>query len=137
MFYFLAYSIYWNKLINSAHQYKRMAGAKRLLIMGPKDSHAPIMTLFFIWRLHGKPRHGYSLIKDMREIAIPICKPSTVYALLAKLERAGLVRSRLDESSAHARKLYQTTAKGWELLQNIKNTRMKGIWREFIKGLLS
>ena len=114
-----------------------MAGGKTMCVPSSKLSHATIMTLFFIWRLHGKPRHGYSLITDVREIAIPICKPSTVYALLAKLEDSGLVRSRLDESGPHSRRLYQTTEKGWALLQNIKKTRMKGIWREFIQGLLA
>ncbi len=97
----------------------------------------PILTLFFIWRLHGEPRHGYSLIKDLREIAIAPSKPSTVYALLAKLEKAGMVKSRLDSRAAHVRKLYQTTAQGWNLLQEVKKRKMRGLWREFISGLIA
>ena len=115
-----------------------MKGMKKLAcIPSHKMGHAPILSLFFIWRLHGKPRHGYSLIKDLREIAIPPCKPSTTYLLLSKLEIAGLVKSHFDERGARVRKLYQTTAKGWELFQTIKRTKMKGLWKEFIQGLLS
>ena len=114
-----------------------MAAGKKSVCIPRHKMRAPIMTLFFIWRLHGKPRHGYSLIADIREIAIAPCKPSTVYALLIKLEKAGLVRSHMDGHGAHVRKLYQTTQKGWELLQRIKGSKIRGLWREFIKELLS
>ena len=113
-----------------------MQGAKKHCVLGLSGSHAPIMTLFFIWRLHGKPSYGYSLLKDVREIAISPCKPSTVYALLAKLESSGLVKSHFDESGARVRKLYQTTPKGWELLQSVKKNKIRGLWRGFIRGLL-
>lgn len=112
------------------------AGKKRICIPSPKADRAPIITLFFLWRLHSAPRHGYSIIQDMRKVAIPLCKPSTVYALLAKLEKAGLVKSHYDESSAHARKMFQTTPKGWLLLQKVKKQKVRGLWREFITDLL-
>ena len=98
---------------------------------------APIVTLFLIWRLHGHPRHGYLLVQDMQELAIKPVKPSTVYALLGKMERAGLVKSHLDRGGKHIRKMYSTTAKGWKLLQAIKKTKIKGLWREFMMSLLS
>lgn len=114
-----------------------MAVVKKLAcIPNHQIGNAPILSLFFIWRLHGKPRHGYSLIKDLREIAIPTCKPSTVYSLLTKLERRGLVKSHLEDIQGRARRLYQTTAKGWGIFQAVKKTKMKGLWREFIRGLL-
>ena len=113
------------------------AGKKRLCIPTSNIHRAPIMTLFFLWRLHAKPRHGYSLMQDMKEIAIAPCKPSTVYALLSKLEEEGMVKSHFDETGAHTRKLYQTTQKGWALLQNMKKTKMKGLWREFMMELLA
>jgi len=110
---------------------------KEICIPHTKSHRAPIMTLFFIWRLHGSARHGYSLVQDMKEISISACKPSTVYALLSKLEKAGLVKSHYDESGAHARKLYSTTPKGWALLQTVKERKIQGLWREFLKELLS
>jgi DNA-binding PadR family transcriptional regulator len=103
----------------------------------PKSKHSPILTLFFLWRLHGKPRHGYLLVDDVKDISIAHCKPSTVYALLAKLEKSGLVKSRYDETSKHVRRIYQTTNKGWKLLQEIKKRKIKGLWREFVQHLLS
>ncbi|MCX6772443.1 MAG: PadR family transcriptional regulator [Candidatus Micrarchaeota archaeon] len=112
-------------------------GKKALCNLNSKTHRAPIMTLFFLWRLHGQERHGYSLMQDMKEIAISACKPSTVYALLAKLEKAGLVKSRIDGKGAHVRRLYKTTQKGWELMQEMKRRKVKGLWREFIGSLLS
>lgn len=103
---------------------------------GPNDKSSPILTLFFIWRLHKKPSHGYSLIKDIEQMGATQCKPSTVYVLLAKLEKAGMVKSHYGRGAAHMRKLYQTTEKGWKLLQNVKKTKMMGLWREFIEHLL-
>ncbi len=109
---------------------------------GMKPNHgkmlrAPIMKLFFIWRLHGKPRHGYLLLQDVRDIAVQSCKPSTVYALLANMEKGGLIKSKFDKSGRHPRRLYQTTQKGWGLYLKVKKTRMKGLWREFVSSLLA
>lgn len=97
---------------------------------------APVLTMFFLWRLHSKPSHGYSLIEDMRHIGIVQCKPSTIYALLSKLEKDGLVKGRFDQTGEHLRKLYQTTPKGWSLLQEAKKRKIKGLWREFVSFLL-
>ena len=99
--------------------------------------HAPVITLFFIWRLSGVPRHAYSLIKDIREIGFLKCKPSTVYALLSKMEEAGLVRSHVETKGSRVRRQYQTTAKGVSLLASTKASRIKGVWREFVTYLLS
>ncbi|MCX6769283.1 MAG: PadR family transcriptional regulator [Candidatus Micrarchaeota archaeon] len=97
----------------------------------------PILALFFIWRLHGKPRHAYSLLKDVREVGIAVCKPSTVYLILSKMDEAGIVKSHLDSKGTHTRRLYQTTEKGWKILHKVKDSRMKGVWREFVQFLLS
>ena len=99
--------------------------------------HAPIITLFFIWRLSGKPRHAYSLIKDIRDVGFLKCKPSTVYALLSKMEKAGLARSHVETKGSRVRRLYQATAKGSALLASTKASRIKGVWREFVTYLLS
>jgi DNA-binding PadR family transcriptional regulator len=95
------------------------------------------VTLFFIWRLHGSQRHPYSLLQDIYEVGFLKCKPSTVYALLSKMEKAGLVKSHVDAKGAHARRLYRTTAKGWALLHRAKAGHMKGVWRQFVQFLLS
>ncbi len=99
--------------------------------------HAPVITLFFIWRLKGAPRHAYSLIKDIRDVGFLQCKPSTVYALLSKMEKAGLVKSHVVTKGSRVRRQYQATAKGAALLASTKASRIKGVWREFVSYLLS
>ena len=98
--------------------------------------HAPVITLFFIWRLKGAPRHAYSLIKDIRDVGFLQCKPSTVYALLSKMEKAGLVKSHVETKGSRVRRQYQATAKGALLLSSIKASRIKGVWRDFVGFLL-
>ena len=71
----------------------------------------------------------------MREIELSPSKPSTLYALLAKLEKAGLVRSAYDKSGPHMRRMYQTTARGWALFIEIKKRRMRGMFREFVREM--
>lgn len=97
---------------------------------------APVLTMFFLWRLHSKPSHGYSLIEDMKNIGIVRCKPSTIYALLSSLEKDGLVKGRFDRAGEHMRKLYLTTPLGWKLLQETKKRKIRGLWREFVAFLL-
>jgi|GEM_PF-1537754 len=97
---------------------------------------APILALFFIWRLSGAPRHAYFLLNDIREVGFMQCKPSTIYALLSNMEKAGLVASRLDSSSGRPRRLYKTTVKGKALLESVKTSRLRGVWREFVRFLL-
>jgi DNA-binding PadR family transcriptional regulator len=124
--------------INAAVQMMDMAAGKKALLIPTSKAHrAPIMSLFFLWRLHSGEHHGYSIMQDMKEIAISQCKPSTVYSLLAKLEKEGLIKSRVDSTGPHSRRLYSTTAKGWNLVQDIKKHKIKGLWREFIGSLLS
>ena len=96
---------------------------------------AKFLSLFLIWRLKKKPQHGYSLLKEVREIEMSPSKPSTLYALLAKLEKGGMVRSTYDKTGPHVRRTYQTTARGWALFMEIKKRRMQGVFREFVREM--
>ncbi|MFA6328524.1 MAG: PadR family transcriptional regulator [Candidatus Micrarchaeia archaeon] len=102
-----------------------------------KIKRAPIVTLFFIWRLLDAPGHAYSLMKDIRDVGFVQCKPSTVYALLSGMEKAGLVKSKMSLEGKRPCRLYSTTAKGKAVLQRVKRAHLKGIWREFVAYLLS
>jgi DNA-binding PadR family transcriptional regulator len=97
---------------------------------------APVLTLFFLWRLHGQPKHAYLLLEDVRSVGFLSCKPSTIYALLSSMEKAGLVKSRLDTRARRARRLYSTTEKGWRVLASAKASHIKGLWRKFVGFLL-
>jgi DNA-binding PadR family transcriptional regulator len=116
-----------------------MADAKRQPHGFPTAAakHAPVITLFFIWRLQGESRHAYSLIQDIRDVGFLQCKPSTVYALLSRMEDSGLVKSHVETKGSRVRRQYQTTAKGAALLASTKASRIRGVWREFVEFLLS
>ncbi len=102
----------------------------------PVTPKARFLSLFLIWRLKEKARHGYSLLHEVREMELSPSKPSTLYALLVKLEKAGLVRSTYDRSASHVRRMYQTTAKGWALFEKIREKRMKGVFLRFVKAMV-
>jgi DNA-binding PadR family transcriptional regulator len=94
-----------------------------------------MLSLFLLWRLHVTPMHGYAILKDIHEAVTP-SQPSTLYSLLTKLEHAGLVKSRIEESEGRERKVYQTTPKGWALFLEIKRTHIQGVWKEFALALV-
>jgi DNA-binding PadR family transcriptional regulator len=96
---------------------------------------ARMLPLFLIWRLHIVPQHGYSILKELRGIAVAPCKPSTVYSLLADLEESGLVKSKYVQNKGRTRRLYQTTAKGHKLFIDIKKSHVRGLWKEFARAL--
>ena len=96
-----------------------------------------MLSLFLIWRLNSKPQHGYSILKEIKGIAIAPCKPSTVYSLLSKLEKAGLVTGVDSRSFGRMRRLYHTTPKGYRLYLQIKKAHIRGLWKEFALALSS
>jgi DNA-binding PadR family transcriptional regulator len=55
------------------------------------------------------PKHGYALIKDIRELADVELGPGTLYGALDRLERLGLVESMPADDRRHP---YRITAPG-------------------------
>ncbi len=94
------------------------------------------LTFFLIWRLKEKPMYGYSLVKELREMALSPSKISSVYAILSRLEKDGVIKGRREMSGARMRKVYQTTEKGWKIFMEIKKRRVKGLLLEFVKSLV-
>lgn len=107
------------------------AKKSKLSNMGDK-----LLALFLIWRLKKEPMHGYSLIREMQDIGLSPHRQSTIYSILSKLEKLGLVKSHNKEAGNRIRKMYSTTAKGAEFFEGVKKKRMNGITREFIDALL-
>jgi len=96
-----------------------------------------LLALFLVWRLRKEPMYGYSLIKEMSDIGLSPHRQSTIYAILSKLEKLGLIKGESRQAGKRIRKMFTTTAKGTELFENVKSRRMKGVMREFIGALLS
>jgi DNA-binding PadR family transcriptional regulator len=110
----------------------------RPCLLGRKHSPSiPILTLFIVWWLHEKPRHGYLLAKEINELSVMSHKPSTIYSFLAELEKEGLIESSIDDSGPHIRKIYKTTKKGLAMLHDFKKNRIKGVWKDFVRSLIS
>jgi PadR family transcriptional regulator PadR len=103
----------------------------------PVDAHrAKMISLVFIWRLSKKPMHGYSLARELRNAGPVVCKPATVYALLADLEKRGLITGKMDSADSHPRKVFHSTAKGRKFYETAKREKVKGLMREFYADLL-
>ena len=95
----------------------------------------PFVTLFLVWRLRHRPAYGYALLQEMRGMRVSGKKSSTIYATLGKLEKAGLVKSRLEKTGARVRRLYLTTEKGWAMFERIRRRHIHGLLRDFIRTL--
>ncbi len=102
----------------------------------PKTSDK-IMALFLLWRLRKEPACGYGLVDEICDLGVSSRGQSTVYSVLSKLEKAGLIRGSEERVGKRVRRIYKTTAEGNALLKKVKATRIKGLFREFIGYLLS
>jgi DNA-binding PadR family transcriptional regulator len=66
-------------------------------------------SVLILISLAGGPKHGYALIKDIRELADVELGPGTLYGALDRLERLGLVESMPADDRRHP---YRITAPG-------------------------
>lgn len=71
-----------------------------------------------------KPIYGYSLVQTLQESGIKIDK-NTLYPLLRRLEKQGLLTSSWDTSENRARKYYEISEMGREILTPLINE-----WKE-------
>jgi DNA-binding PadR family transcriptional regulator len=90
------------------------------------------LDLLLLSVLADGPAHGYAVITALRErsreaFALP---EGTVYPALHRLEAAGLLRSSWAEQSGRRRRLYELTARGVSVLEELR-----GEWRRFSNGV--
>ena len=85
-------------------------------------------------------RYGYAMVQNLEEKGIPI-DPNTLYPLLRRLEKQGLLVSEWETESAKPRKYYRRTPFGdgiylrlreqWEqLVQNMEQLLKEGVQHE-------
>ena len=67
-----------------------------------------------------KPHYGYSLIQTLEEKGIPI-EGNTLYPLLRRLDKQGLLESSWETDTSKPRKYYQITDKGMTVLHALKD----------------
>ncbi len=76
-----------------------------------------VLELCILNALAGEERYGYDLVKTLVEIPGLGVTEGTIYPLLSRLRVAGMIASRLEESSAGpARKYYSLTKEGKKVM---------------------
>ena len=61
-----------------------------------------------------KPRYGYALVERLEKSGMPV-EPGTLYPLLRRLEKQGLLTSEWETSGPKPRKYYVMSASGREV----------------------
>ena len=90
------------------------------------------LDLLLLSVLADGPAHGYAVIAALRErsgeeLTLP---EGTVYPALHRLEAAGLLRSYWAEQAGRRRRLYELTARGASVLEQLRRE-----WRRFATGV--
>jgi DNA-binding PadR family transcriptional regulator len=65
------------------------------------------------------PTYGYSLVQQLSDNRVPI-EANTLYPLLRRLEKQGLLKSEWETSGAKPRKYYMTTDLGTKVYEELK-----------------
>lgn len=81
-----------------------------------------LLDLIVLQFLDSQPMHGYQIITKIRKSFGVYFGPSTIYPLLASLEKKGHVKSRWNMESERPRKIYELTSQGKNLLGFTENS---------------
>ncbi len=74
---------------------------------------------------HG-PRYGLEIIRHLEDSTDLVVTEGTIYPILARLSRDGMLGSEWREEAAHPRKYYRLTPRGRRRLSD-----MTGLWEDF------
>ena len=74
----------------------------------------------------GEKKYGYALVQSLEEKGISM-DPNTLYPLLRRLEKQGLLASAWETGGSKPRKYYQITPYGQEIYQ-----KLKAQWEEMV-----
>ena len=81
-----------------------------------------LLDLIVLQFLNTQPMHGYQIITKIRKTFGVYFGPSTVYPLLATLEKKGYVHSEWNMNNERPRKTYKLTNKGQTILNFTENS---------------
>ena len=77
----------------------------------------------------GEAAYGYALVQQLEENGMPV-DPNTLYPLLRRLEKQGLLQSRWETGGAKPRKYYRRTIEGDAVYRALRRQ-----WEEMAAGL--
>ena len=90
-----------------------------------------VLELYVLNALRGERLYGYDLVRRLRDVDSLIITEGTLYPLLARLKREGLVETTLEESSeGPARKYYRLAPRGEAALEH-----MNQHWQQIVHGI--
>lgn len=90
-----------------------------------------LLELCVLSALRGRRLYGYDIVKKLGAVGGLVMGEGTVYPILARFKKDGLVETALEESpEGPARKYYQLTARGRAAL-----ARMVAAWAEVRDGV--
>jgi DNA-binding PadR family transcriptional regulator len=75
-----------------------------------------LLDLIILQYLNSQPMHGYQIITKIRKSFGVYFGPSTIYPLLALLEKKGCITSEWNMNCERPRKVYQLTNEGQTML---------------------
>jgi PadR family transcriptional regulator PadR len=75
-----------------------------------------LLDLIVLQFLSTQPMHGYQIITKIRKSFGVYFGPSTIYPLLATLEKKGYVNSQWNMNNERPRKIYELTTEGQTML---------------------
>jgi DNA-binding PadR family transcriptional regulator len=81
-----------------------------------------LLDLIILQFLNTQPMHGYEIITKIRKTFGVYFGPSTVYPLLASLEKKEYISSQWDMNNDRPRKVYNLTSEGRNMLNFTENS---------------
>ena len=81
-----------------------------------------LLDLIVLQFLNAQPMHGYQIITKIRKSFGVYFGPSTIYPLLATLEKKGYVSSEWNMKTERPRKIYKLTTEGQTMLNFTENS---------------
>lgn len=81
-----------------------------------------LLDLIILQFLNTQPMHGYEIITKVRKTFGVYFGPSTIYPLLASLEKKGYIESQWDMENERPRKVYNLTNEGRGMLNFTENS---------------
>ena len=81
-----------------------------------------LLDLIILQFLNTQPMHGYQVITKIRKSFGVYFGPSTIYPLLATLEKKGFVNSQWNMNNERPRKIYKLTTEGQNILNFTENS---------------
>ncbi|MFC1675894.1 PadR family transcriptional regulator [Planctomycetota bacterium] len=89
-----------------------------------------MLELCILNAIRGTSLYGYDIVRKLRDIKGLVISEGTIYPILSRLKREGLVRTSIAESTeGPPRKYYELTGKGEKIL-----IQMNSYWQDIKAG---